>query len=79
VTVNDYLDAVIAALGCKNDAELARRLRFGHSRLSSYRSGKVFPKPTLARVIARKLRVSPQTVINDIRQQKLSKRWVERA
>ena len=68
--IAEYLDAVKAALDCANDAELARRLGVPQSRLSQYRSGKVFPNADMARIIARTIGIDPSVILNDIRREK---------
>lgn len=68
--VNDYLDAVKAALSCRTDTELALRLRVLQSRISNYRTGRTFPNLAMARLIAAVLDLRTGTVVSDIRQER---------
>lgn len=68
--INEYLDAVKAALRCRTDTELALRLRVLQSRISNYRTGRTLPNLAMARLIADVLNLRTGTVISDIRQER---------
>jgi transcriptional regulator with XRE-family HTH domain len=70
VKINEYLDAVKAALRCRTDTELALRLRVLQSRISNYRTGRTLPNLAMARLIADVLNLRTGTVISDIRQER---------
>ena len=44
MTCAPLIDALAKALGCKTQAELAKKLGLSQGRLSNYRHGKVEPK-----------------------------------
>jgi transcriptional regulator with XRE-family HTH domain len=70
VTINEYLDAVKAALGCRTDARLAECLGVVQSRISHYRKGRVLPNIHMARRLASALNIRAATLISDIRKEK---------
>jgi len=74
VTINEYLDAVKSALGCRTDARLAERLDVVQSRISHYRKGRVLPNIHMARRLASALNIPAATLISDIRKQKARRR-----
>ena len=68
--INEYLDAAKAALACRTDTELARRLRVLQSRISNYRTGRTLPNLAMARLIAAALNLRTGTVVADIRSER---------
>ena len=64
--INEYLDAVMAALRCSTDTELASRLRVLQSRISNYRAGRtLLPDIQMARLIASVLNMRSGALISD--------------
>lgn len=70
VKINEYLDAVKAALACRTDTELAQRLRVLQSRISNYRTGRTLPNLAMARLIAAALDMRTGTIVADIRNER---------
>ena len=70
MTINEYLDTVKSALGCRTDAQLAECLGVVQSRISHYRNGKALPNVHMARRIASALNIPAATLISDIRKEK---------
>ncbi len=70
MTIDEYLDAVKAVLGCSTDTELALRLRVLQSRISNYRTGRTLPDIRMARMIASILNLRSGAVIIDIRKER---------
>ena len=70
VKINEYLDAVKAALCCRTDTELALRLRVLQSRIRNYRTGRTLPNLAMARLIAATLNLRTGTVVSDIRRER---------
>ena len=66
-TVNELLDALKDSLHCATDAELARALCIGQSRICNYRKGRCLPEIALARRMARILKVRPAAFIARVR------------
>ena len=73
MNINEYLDAVKAALGCNTDSEVALRLRVQQRRISNYRTGRTLPDIHMARLIASVLKLPPPIVIADIRKQRAAR------
>jgi transcriptional regulator with XRE-family HTH domain len=78
VKIDQYLDAVKAALSCHTDTELALRLRVLQSRISNYRTGRTLPNVTMARLIASILNLRPGAVVCDIREERARRSAIER-
>jgi transcriptional regulator with XRE-family HTH domain len=78
VKIDEYLDALKAALCCRTDTELALRLRVLQSRISNYRTGRTLPNITMARLIASVLNLRPGAVVCDIREERARRGGVER-
>jgi transcriptional regulator with XRE-family HTH domain len=74
VKINEYLDAVRAALCCRTDTELALRLRVLQSRISNYRTGRTLPNLDMARLIAAALNMRSGVVVGDMRRERALRR-----
>jgi transcriptional regulator with XRE-family HTH domain len=78
VKIDEYLDAVKAALRCATDTELALRLRVLQSRISNYRTGRTLPDIQMARLIAAALNLRSGTVVGDIRKERARRSAADR-
>jgi transcriptional regulator with XRE-family HTH domain len=78
VKIDEYLDAVKAALRCATDTELALRLHVLQSRISNYRTGRTLPDIQMARLIAAALNMRSGTVVSDIREERARRSAADR-
>jgi transcriptional regulator with XRE-family HTH domain len=78
VKIDEYLDAVKAALRCATDSQLALRLRVLQSRISNYRTGRTLPDLQMARLIAAALNLRSGTVVSDIRRERARRSAADR-
>jgi transcriptional regulator with XRE-family HTH domain len=78
VKINEYLDALKAALSCRTDTELASRLQVLQSRISNYRTGRTLPNLEMARLIAAILDMRAGTIIGEIRKERARRTAAER-
>jgi len=72
--IDEYLDAVKAALGCQTDSEVALRLGVQQSRISNYRTGRTLPDIHMSRLIAAVLNLHAGIVVRDVRRARALRR-----